>query len=74
MASDLQSVVISKTIAPTLQKAESIAKRYVKRMYTHRETSISWRFRQRDDSDFIQDSFRSNNVKPGITLIYGELR
>lgn len=75
-APNLQTVIVSKAVAKTRQKAEQLARSHADRIYTSRETSSSWRFRQRPPSDFKKGSFRTFHVPnaPGVTLIYGDLK
>lgn len=69
----LHTVIISKEIADTIEAAEKVAKEFGK-IVTHRETSTSWRFRQRPPEDFIQSSFRTIQPKPGVSLVLGVLK
>lgn len=75
-ATNLQTVIVSKTVAKTRVKAERLARPHANRIYTSRETSHSWRFRQRPPSDFKKGSFRTFHLPgfPGITLVYGDLK
>ena len=69
-----QSIIISKEYAKTRKRAKEIAKRYADRIYTIRETSTSWRFRQRPPSDFVKGSFRTAKITKDISIVYGELK
>ena len=73
---NLQTIIVSKDLAPTRSKAERIARRYANRIYTSRETSGSFRFRQRPPKDFKKKSFRSFPLpnEPGVVLVYGDLK
>lgn len=73
MATDLQTVIVSKEIAKTRVQAKRLAKKHTKRFYTSRETAVSWRFRQRPPEDFDRTTFRTVHAEPGIALIYGNL-
>lgn len=75
-ASNLQTVIVSKTVAKTRAKAERLARLHANRIYTSRETSHSWRFRQRPPTDFKKGTFRTFHLpgSPGITLVYGDLK
>lgn len=79
MASEnLQTIIVSKELAPTRAAAEKLARPHARRIYTSRETKSSWRFRQRPPSDFVKGSFRSFPIpdpgKSGIVLVYGKLK
>lgn len=73
---NLQTIIVSKNLAKSRSRAEAMALPYARRIYTSRETSSSWRFRQRPPTDFIKDSFRSFPLpnEPGIVLVYGKLK
>ena len=73
---NLQTIIVSKSVASTRKKAERLAKPHARRIYTSRETSSSWRFRQRPPSDFVAKSFKSFPLPsdPGIVLVYGKLK
>lgn len=72
---DLQTVIVSKDVAPTRAKATTIAREHAKRIYTSRETKDSWRFRQRPPGDFVKGSFRTRPIPGlGISLVYGRLK
>ncbi len=72
MAGVLQSVIVKKTRAKTLAIAMRVARRYAQRMYTHRETGTSFRFRQRPPSLFSR--MWTEHPARGIALIKGTLR
>ena len=76
MKDNLQTIIVSKSSASTRAKAERLAKPHARKIYTSRETSTSWRFRQRPPSDFVKGSFRSFPLPgdPGIVLVYGKLK
>ena len=70
----LQSIIIKKSDkVKGKNDAETIAKKYGK-IYTSRETSTSFRFRQRDDDDFKKGTFRTAVINPQVSLVYGELK
>lgn len=73
---NLQTIIVSKSIAGDLGAAEGLARPYARKIYTSRSTSASWRFRQRPPSDFVKNSFRSFPLpnEPGIILVYGKLK
>jgi hypothetical protein len=77
-AANLQTIIVSKTVAKTRAKAERLARPHARRIYTSRETSKSWRFRQRPDTDFKKGTFHSfplpGHLHHGITLVYGDLK
>ena len=74
MARAKQTIIVSKTVAPTKEKARAIAKRYADRIYTARETSTSFRFRQRPPSDFVAGSYKTSKPRKGVAVVYGELK
>lgn len=73
---NLQTIIVSKKLAKTRERAERLARPYARRIYTSRETNTSWRFRQRPPSDFSKKSFKSFPLpnEPGIVLVYGKLK
>jgi len=75
-AENLQTIIVSKSVAKTRAKAERLARPHAQRIYTSRETSHSWRFRQRPPTDFKKGSFRTFPLPghPGIALVYGDLK
>jgi HK97 family phage major capsid protein len=70
----LQSVVVSKNVADTLAEAKKIVRDLDFRTGDVDETENSWRFRQRDPDDFDPDSFRTKEIKKGVTLVLGILK
>lgn len=72
---NLQTIIVSKNIAPTREEAKAIAAPYARRIYTSRETKNSWRFRQRPPDDFKKGTFKSFPLPhdSGIVLVYGAL-
>lgn len=72
---NLQTIIVSKTKAPTRKKAEALARPYSRRIYTSRETTSSWIFRQRPPTDFKKGSFKPFPIPDsGITLVCGKLK
>jgi len=73
---NLQTIIVSKATASTRKRAEKLARPHARRIYTSRETSASWQFRQRPPSDFVKGSFKSFPLpqEPGIVLVYGKLK
>ncbi|MBU1307874.1 MAG: hypothetical protein KKF33_20410, partial [Alphaproteobacteria bacterium] len=69
-----QSIIVKKKKGMTRKDAEKIARKYADRIYTARETSTSFRFRQRPPSDFKQGSFRTKNINSQVSIVYGELK
>jgi hypothetical protein len=69
-----QTVIIDKKLAKNREEAEEMARRFSDRLYTSRETSQSFRFRQRPPSKFVPGSFRTFQPKPGVAVVYGELK
>lgn len=76
MASEnLQSVIVDKSVAKDRKTAKRIASEFANRIYTSRETSDSFRFRQRPPEDFKKGSFRTKKIpEAGVSLVYGKLR
>ena len=72
----VQSIVVSKSQAKTLAAAKKIAKDVgAKTLEKVDETDTSYRFRQRDPSEFVDGSFRSKPIEQkGATLIMGQLK
>jgi len=76
---NIQSIVVEKTPGLTIDKAkekaiESGAHPPIPNNLID-ETPTSFRFRQRNPSDFIKGSFRSfKNSVQGVTIIYGKLK
>ena len=76
---NIQSIVVEKISGLTIDKAKKKAIENGARPPIPNnlidETPTSFRFRQRNPSDFIKDSFRSFKVKKqGVTIIYGKLK
>lgn len=73
---NLQTIIVSKSIAGTLRSAERLARPYARKIYTSRETGSSWQFRQRPPSDFVKKSSRLVLLpdEPGVVLVYGKLK
>ncbi len=68
----VQTVIVSKSIAKTKEEATRVAKDW--KTDSVRETSDSWRFRQRPTEDFVPGSFRTKEVKPGLSIVVGHLK
>lgn len=71
---NLQTIIISKEKAKTADEAKAIAKEVGATHLEPEETTDSWRFRQRNPSDFIDDKYGSKKLPNGATLVYGTLR
>jgi len=69
-----QTVIIDKSLTKDREEAKSLARPFTDKMYTSRETGSSFRFRQRPPSKFVPGSFRTKQVKPGVSIVYGELK
>jgi len=70
-----QTIIIKKSNKiNTLQKAIAIARKYVDRLYTHRETNDSWRFRQKPPEDFDPKSFKTEVINDSVSIVWGELK
>jgi len=70
----LQTVVISKDIAPNRSAAIAEAKKFQAKIGKIDETSTSFRFRQRPPSDFVSGSFRTFKPKEGVAMVFGQLK
>jgi len=69
----LHAVVIHKPI--TLEEARRLASQFIEgKKQFHRETKLSFRFRNIPKQKFIPKSFRTKVINKQISLIYGELR
>lgn len=74
MARKLQTVLVSRKLAPTRTKATAIARKYADRIYTSRKTKNFWRFRQRPPACFTGE-YKSKRLKDGdIVLVYSTLK
>jgi len=72
---NLQSIIVSKDKAKSLDEAKKIAKDVGATHLQADETDSSYRFRQRNPTDFVKSSFRSKPIEQkGVTLIYGQLK
>lgn len=67
----VQSIIVPKTVAKTLTRAEEIAHSFAKSLPTHRETETSFRFRQEPPSEFDPGSFRTKKAGK-VTLVLGK--
>jgi len=72
----MQTVIVSKDHpeVETFEDAVAVARDYADRIYTSRETSTSFRFRQRPPSCFVKGTFWQESPEPGVFLTYGILR
>ena len=72
---ELQTVIVSKDKAKSLDQAKKIAKDVgAKTLENVDETDSSYRFRQRDPNDFVVSSFRTKAIANGASLVYGKLK
>jgi len=70
----LQTVLVSRKIAPTRKKAAAILRRHGWKTYTSRATARYWRFRQRPPSCFGK-RYASVPIRKGeIILVFSHLR
>lgn len=71
---DLHAVVIKKPIK--LEKAKKLAKDIIKDKNKHfyRETASSYRFRNIPKTKFIESSYKSKEITPEITLVFGKMK
>ena len=70
----VQTLIMSKSQFSTRESALNWAKQHGFKSETIRETSNSWRIRQRPPSDFIQTSFRVTNLTNGVNAVIGHLK
>lgn len=69
-----QTIIVSKDVAKDRDEAKAMARRFADRIYTSRETSSSYRFRQKPPKAFVPGSYRVKSIpEKGITLVYGRL-
>ena len=73
MATALQTIIVSKETASTRNAAKRVAAEFGP-ISTSRETTTSFRFRQRPPEDFREDSFRTKKIEGGVSLVYGTLK
>lgn len=72
---NLQTIIVSKDVAQTAEEAKKIAKDVGAEHLDYDETESSFRFRQRNPSDFEDSSFKSFPIAgKGATLVYGQLK
>lgn len=72
---DMQTVIVKKSKKiDSVTKAKSKIKGLAKRIYTSRETSDSYRFRQRPPEDFVKGTFRTEKINEEVTVIWGKLK
>lgn len=70
----LQTILVSRKLAPTRKKAEAIARKFADRIYTSRKTKEFWRFRQRPPTCFSGE-YKSKAIKDGkIVFVYATLK
>lgn len=72
----LHAVIFKKKNGWTLDKAEEEVNNFIKsnKKHFYRETKSSFRFRNIPKQKFISKTFRTKNLKNGISLIMGELK
>lgn len=71
MTWEIHALIINKE-GLTKGKADKIAKEILKKKVPIRETEESWRYDNIDKSKFKK--FRSKEIHPGLTLIFGEMK
>lgn len=72
---NIQSIIVSKEMAPDLKAAESVVQKLEAKHFDAIERDESFRFRQKNPSDFVKGTFRSFQIKEkGVTIIYGKLK
>lgn len=73
-ARDLQTIIVSKEVAKTLEEAKKIAEGFG-HVGKVDETETSFRFRQKDPTEFNEKTFRTfKPAKNGVTLVFGTLK
>jgi hypothetical protein len=70
----VQSLILEKKHFPTSESATSWAKKNGFKTETIRETTESWRIRQRPPEDFSQTSFRTISMTTGVSAVVGHLK
>lgn len=75
----LQTIIISKEVASSLEAAKTLAKNFLKKgeaLSKSEETSTSYRFRQVDPGRFVEGSFKTFKPKgkKGVALVFGTLK
>jgi hypothetical protein len=68
------TVILNKDRFPTKAAARDWVKSHGFKTETVRETTNSWRFRQRPPEDFAQDSFRTVKATNGVSIVVGHLK
>lgn len=71
---ELQTIVISKKYAQGMDAARAALKKFGGAFHKVDETEESYRFRQRDPSEFVDGSFKTFQPTPGVSLVYGKLK
>lgn len=69
-----QTLIMAKSKFPTRADAKRWAKDNGFKSDTVRETTNSWRLRQRPPEDFIQTSFKIINMTTGVQAVIGHLK
>lgn len=74
MSYELHTIVIKKPIE--LNEAQKIASDIInnKNRKFYRETDSSFRFRNIPKTKFLKKSFRTKQITPNISLIFGKLK
>lgn len=70
----MQTVIVKKAVAPSRAKATKIARRHADRITTSKETSQSFRFKQRPTDCFIDGTYRTAKLPNGVSIIIGTLK
>lgn len=73
----LQTVLVRKSAAPTLEAAKKLARPHADRIYTSRETKNYWRFRQRPPGCFTEGpyTYKTECIRGGkVCLVYARLK
>lgn len=71
-----QTIIVKKSHPQVHSRADAkrIARKYADRIYTSRETSTSFRFRQRPPSAFRAGTFRTSRAGKHVSIVKGTLK
>lgn len=69
-----QTFIVAKSLAPNVTAARALARKHHAVHLAADETGTSWRFRQRDPSEFKPGTFRTYDVGDGVKVVVGDPR
>jgi phage-related protein (TIGR01555 family) len=69
----IQTVIVAKDHAGTLDEAKALAGDLLKKNGAD-ETSMAFRFHQRDPAEFVDGSLKTKVFKPGLSFVFGILK